>query len=91
VTNSDWNIWAALFNGVTSQFWHNGVSEAGPGDAGAQVFGGSNYVGKHTGVAQYWKGDVVELLYYHANLSDADKNQVIEYLGRRYNLVTVSI
>ena len=38
-----WNIWTILCNGATSQFWHNGISEAGPGNSGALSARGGVY------------------------------------------------
>jgi len=58
--NSNWNIWAALFNGASSQMWHNGTSQV-TGDAGTQnvstVTMGSRYDG---GVS--WKGPIVSFV-----------------------------
>ncbi len=87
--DSDWNVWTAVFNGASSQFWHNGVSEAA-GDAGANAIDGATIGSTHLGAAP-WKGDVTEILYYDANLSDADKNQVGQYLADRYGLGYTSI
>ena len=88
-SDSKWNIWTALFNGVASQFWHNGVSE-GVGNSGADNAPGIT-IGADTSGNVGWKGDATEILIYDANLSDADKNQVGAYLGRRYGLTYTNI
>jgi len=88
-SDSNWNIWLAVFNGASSQFWHNGISE-GSGNAGA--FGedklsiGSNYTG-----GQNWLGDIAEVLVFSAGLSTADKNEVGNYLATRYGLSWTTI
>ena len=83
--DSDFRIWTAGFNGASSQLWHNGVSEAGPGNAGAMAIDGLTLFDGHAGGAP-WKGDIAEIIMYDANLSDADKNQVGRYLAARYGL-----
>lgn len=84
-SNSNWIIWTSLFNGATSRFWHNGVAQCAAGDAGANTPGGACVftLANHGGD---WCGDCAEILIYEANLSDADKNQVANYLAERYNL-----
>lgn len=82
--DSDWNIWTALFNGASSQFWHNGVSEAS-GDAGSQNPDGLT-IAAHQAGGYNWRGEIAEIIIYDANLSDADKNQVGQYLADRYGL-----
>ena len=83
--DSDWSLWTALFNGASSQFWHNGVGEAGPGNAGSQVPDGLT-IGAHQAGGYPWYGDIAEIIIYDADLSDADKNQVGRYLAHRYGL-----
>jgi len=88
-SNSNWNIWTTLFNGAASRFWHNGIAQCAAGNAGAAappsiLIGGS-------GAGNPWAGDVVEILIYEANLSDADKNQVGQYLATRYALAYTGI
>jgi hypothetical protein len=76
--DASWNIWTALFNAASSQFWHNGVSEAS-GDAGSDSVDtltvGSNYLGDVV-----WKGYIGQILIYPGNLSNADKNEVGGFL-----------
>ena len=87
--DTDWNIWTGLFNGVSSQFWHNGISEAS-GNAGAHQPDGIS-IGTSSGFTSFWKGDIAEIIIYAGNLPTADKNQVGSYLGQRYGIVYTSI
>jgi len=89
-SDSNWNIWSALFNGVVSQFWHNGISEAGSGNAGAESIDGLTVGAYFTGAAP-WDGDVIEIILYDANLSNADKNTIGNYLATRYALAYTDI
>lgn len=88
-TDSLWNIWTVLVNGAGSQFWKAGVSEAA-GDAGLHNMDGLT-IGATSAGAALWKGDMVELLFYNANLSDADKNTVGQYFAARYALAYADI
>jgi hypothetical protein len=88
-SDANWNIWTVVFNGASSQFWHNGVSE-GAGNPGTDSQDGL-HVFCHWNQANFWKGDCVEILLYDANLSDADKNQVGNYLATRYALAYADI
>jgi hypothetical protein len=78
-SDSNWNSWTSLFNGISSQFWLNGVSEAS-GNAGANTPNGIT-VGALWNATQPWKGYIGQILIYPGNLSTADKNQVGEYLA----------
>ena len=88
-TLSDWNIWTILYNGASCQFWHNGVSEVS-GNAGANGIDGVT-IGADIAGSDCWDGDIVEIIHYDADLSDADKNQVGNYLATRYGLTYTSI
>jgi len=83
--DSDWHIWTVLFNILASQFWKDGVTEGGPGNTSGQtpdgLTAGSSYAGSSN-----WDGDITEIIIYDANLPDADKNQVAQYLADRYGL-----
>jgi len=82
--DSDTNIWCALFNGASSQFWLNGISEAS-GDAGSRALDGITIGALYDG-ARPWKGDIAEIIVYDAGLSNADKNEVGSYLATKYGL-----
>jgi hypothetical protein len=79
-SDGSWNIWAALFNGASSQFWASGVSEAS-GAAGSTGLSGLTVGGIYPTSASFWEGDIGQILIYSGNLSNADKNQVGEYLA----------
>ena len=83
-SDSDWNIWTCLYDGASSQFWHSGVSQAS-GNAGAHDGDGLT-VGTNYNQSGAWDGDVAEILIYDSDLSDADKNEVGNYLGDRYDI-----
>jgi len=87
--NANTNIWLALFNGASSQFWHNGISQAS-GDAGAQNMDGLTLGGQNN-ISARWSGDIAELLIYNSNLSTADKNEVGAYLATKYALSWTTI
>ena len=89
-SNSNWNLWTSLYNGATSQLWHNGVSLAGPGNAGAHNADGLTIGGAFDVTAQ-WDGDITEIIIYDADLSTADDNQVGNYLATRYGLAYTDI
>ena len=88
--DSDWNIWTVVFNGVSSRFWHNGIAETAAGDAGAHNPDGITILASYNaaGIGHY---DVSEIILYDANLPDADKNQVGQYLAARYGLTYTDI
>lgn len=82
--DTSWNIWCMLFHGASSQFWHDGSSEAS-GDAGADAPDGFS-VGAQTNQLYAWDGDIAEIIIYDSNLSDADKNEIGQYLAEKYGL-----
>jgi len=73
-SDGNWNIWTALFNGASSQFWANGVSEAS-GNAGTKALDGLTAGCSYMNDA-YWEGDIAEIIIYDANLSAADRDEV---------------
>ncbi len=83
--DESWNIWTTLANGLTSQLWKNGMSQ-NSGDAGTDHIDGLTIGGRYDGAASNWADDVVEVIYYHANLDTDDKNQVGRYLADRYGI-----
>ena len=87
--DSNWNSWAAVLNGATSQFWLNGISE-NSGNAGPNDLDGLTVLDRQP-TGRPWKGDITEIILYDANLSDADKNTVGQYLATRYALAYTDI
>lgn len=88
-TSANPTIFTCLYNGMTSQFWMNGVSAA-LGDTGAFSMNGLTLGTRRDGVAPF-KGDILELLCYNPNLPDADKNTVGQYAALRYALAYTDI
>jgi hypothetical protein len=86
VSDSNWNIWAALFNGASSEFWINGASEASGGAGASNPDGitvGTRYLADATSA---WDGDVAEVIIYDPSLSTADRQQVEQYLSTRWGI-----
>jgi len=88
-SDSNWNLWSGLLDGATSRLRRNGISIAN-GNAGALNLDGLT-IGNDTTVTAPWDGDITELIYYGADLSDADENQVGQYLAARYGLTYTDI
>ena len=88
-SDSNWNIWTVLVNGATSQFWHNGTSEA-VGAAGSASLGGLTFGAFYNNTFP-WLGDVAEIIIYSGNLSTADKNQLGQYLDDEYGITYTDI
>jgi len=89
-SDSNWNIWTLVANGASSQFWANGVSEAS-GDAGAHALDGLKVGAQYSGIRYPLEGDVAEILIYNGNLSDADKNEIGQYLDDKYGITYTDI
>ena len=85
--NSDWNLWSVLANGAATQFWHNGISEAGPGYAGIHRPDGMTVGARWSGGPAAWYGDVAEILIYAGQLDITDFNLVGGYFAWRYSHV----
>jgi len=66
-----WHIWSALFNGVASQYWLDGISAAS-GDAGAQNIDGVAVGNTFNNLAQ-WFGPITSLVICDPSLSDAQR------------------
>jgi len=72
-TNADanWSVWSVLFNGIASEFWRNGVSEAA-GDAGAHNADGVT-IGMQAVPSAWWKGYINSLIICDPALSAGDR------------------
>jgi len=84
-SDTNWNIWTVVYNGLSSQIWLNGVSEVS-GEAGTDEADGLTVGGSYTGAASWWLGDIAEIIIYDSELNTADKNEVGNYMADRYNL-----
>jgi hypothetical protein len=87
--DANWNIWTAYYNVAASQLWQNGTVEVA-GNTGANAMDGIT-IGARYDATSPWDGDIAEIIIYHANLSNADKNQVGQYLATRYGLAYTDI
>lgn len=90
VSNANWNIWSALCNGASSQFWLNGTSIAS-GNAGTGTPNGITIGARYSKDSAFWKGNIAEIIIYGSNLSTADKNQLGQYLSSKYGISYTAI
>ncbi len=71
-SDANWELWSALGNGASSQFWLNDVSEAGPGNSGgnnpAGITIGAGYNGNNK-----WKGPISSVVIADPSHSDAQR------------------
>jgi hypothetical protein len=88
-TNANWNIFTALFNAVSSRLWINGISDIAAA-AGSENPTGIT-IGATIGGTNVWAGDIAEILIYNSSLSDADKNEIGDYLAAKYGLTYTDI
>ena len=73
-SNSNWRVWSVLFNGASSQFWHNGASIAA-GNAGAQNPDGLTVGSRNTG-SILWKGYICSVVVCDPSHTDAQRGVV---------------
>lgn len=78
-TLDKWVVWSALFNGASSQYWLDGVSEAS-GNAGTVTLTGLTVGARYDGAATWFSSYIAEILVYNANLSTSDRQAVEAYL-----------
>lgn len=73
--NSSWQLWSALFNGSSSQFWHNGVSQAS-GAAGANNLTGIRIGSRADGTVVFWDGDIASVIVADPSHSTAQRETI---------------
>lgn len=73
----------ALFSGLTSEIWLNGVTQ-GVGNASIQGINGLTVGAVNGGGGSHLDGDMAEILVYNANLSSADRQAVEIYLNNKW-------
>jgi len=71
-SNADWNIWAALFNGNSSEFWINSASETA-GAVGAENAAGITIGSRPSADADFWKGYIGPIIIVDPAHSDAQR------------------
>jgi len=74
-SNSNVLIWSVVFNGVSSQFWNNAVSQAS-GDAGAQNADGLTVGSRYLNAQEPWKGIIGTLAIADPAFNDTDRQAV---------------
>lgn len=70
-SDANWNVWAVLANGATSEFWINGTSEAA-GDTGAGNPDGITIGADNAGNSP-WKGHAVSVVVCDPSLGNAQR------------------
>ena len=68
--DADCHIWTVVFNGASSQFWHDGASKAS-GNAGANAPGG--WAWARTGGSVRWLGNILSSIVCTGALSAGDR------------------
>ena len=81
--NSSQNIHTCLFNGSSSSYLLNGVSD-GVGDAFINFLSPGITIGARTGGTANWNGDIGEVIVYNALLTAGQINQVGNYLSAKW-------
>lgn len=87
--DTDWNIWTALYNGASSQFWDSGVSEAS-GNCNSLSLDGFTLGAVYT-TANNWQGDIAGAIIIDGNSSDADKNTIGQKFDTVYGITYTDI
>ena len=83
------NIHVALFNGVSSEYWINGVSVAS-GDVGTQNLNGVT-LGSHEDIAsQFPDAEIMEVIVYNADISDVDRDKITGYLANKWDITATT-
>jgi len=83
--DANWNIWAGLFSGASSQLWINGASKAS-GNAGAQNPNGCVIGSFPTGINAHWKGPIVSHIIFDPALSDTDRLAMQTAINRYWSI-----
>lgn len=77
-----WHQWSLKMNGVTSQIWADGASQAtgteGPGASMSEISVGA------TVSVNVWRGEVAEVIIYGADLAAADRLALEQYLKNKW-------
>jgi len=80
---SDFLITSALFHGTNSKLWIDGLLDT-EGETGTQALTGVTIGGRYDGAVNNLDGDIAEILIYGRALSDAERQEVEQYLGVKW-------
>ena len=86
--NANDNIHCALFNGVSSKYWINGVTKA-TGDVGNGSCRGIN-LGSNGYGAGYCTAEIMEVIVYSADISDKDRDKITGYLADKWSITSTT-
>lgn len=83
------NIHCGLFNGVSGEFWINGISVAN-GDVGAKGLTGITLGALWTSGAVYADCQISEVIVYNADISDVSRDKITGYLADKWGITATT-
>ena len=88
VGNANDNIHCGLFNGVNSEYWINGVSEAS-GDVGVHSLDGVT-IGDLFALSYPADAEICEVIVFNADISDIDRDKITGYLAWKWDITATT-
>ena len=82
--DNNWHIFCLSANGASSKLWIDGVVNLSANIGNNGVDGIT--IGARYSATECINGDIAEIIIYGSNLSDADKNQIGQYLDDKYGI-----
>ena len=82
------NIQTGLFNGASSEFWVNGISNA-TGDVGAASLSKVTLGARGT-LVNYADVEIMEVIVYNADISDVDRDKITGYLADKWSITATT-
>ncbi len=89
-SSTDARIHIVLFNGASSDSWMDGVQATPAATPGAEALSGLTFLARQDANAR-WDGEICEMMFFDANVSDADKNRIGNYCQARYGITWTAI
>ena len=80
-----WRIHTVLYNGASSEWWQNGVSQ-GSANTGVMTLSGLTIARNKDPVFTFMDGDIAEMILYDAELSSVDRISVEQYLSNKWGI-----
>jgi len=88
-TDANDNIHVACFNGVSSNYWINGILE-GSGDVGANDYSRVT-LGANGGLLDFFAdAEIMEVIGYNATLTTTDRDKITGYLSDRWGITATT-
>ena len=88
-TNANDNIHVGLFNGVSSEYWINGVSKSS-GNIGASNLDGITLGKRGSGAGNFSDVEIMEVIIYNADISDVDRDKITGYLANKWDITATT-